>query len=426
MFLARVGNHPRCNINYDPSHFLLQQLDYLAFIDIYDGAHQGVPRQGRGVQPDRPAGRLFGLPGLDRSRRPLPLARRRPGRFRRDLLQARGDTATTAGPCWNGSAASRIPRTARAKARRSSPRHIIRVTEKAFDDFAGGRRPTRRRSGACWAIEVRHGWRSSRTARIRLGMIGGGEGAFIGAVHRIAARLDDQLRLRRRRAVVDAREGARRPAPRSDSIRSAAMPTSTRWSRAEAARPDGIEAVAIVTPNHVHYAGGASLPQGRLHVICDKPLTTTLDRGRRSCDAGRRESGRVFAVTYNYTGYPLVRHAREMVADGELGDDPAGAGRVRAGLADRAARGDRPEAGGVAHRSGAIGRRRRIGDIGTHAFQLAHFVTGLRAERPARRSVDLRSRPPRRRQCHSPAALRRTARAACCGPARSRPATRTV
>ena len=88
MFFERTGNHQRCAINYDPSHFVLQQLDYLAFIDIYARAHPRLPCQGCRVQSDRPPGRLFGLPVLDQSRRPLSLARRRPGRLQGDLLAA--------------------------------------------------------------------------------------------------------------------------------------------------------------------------------------------------------------------------------------------------------------------------------------------------------------------------------------------------
>jgi predicted dehydrogenase len=133
---SAVNNHPRANLLYDPSHFVLQQLDYLAFIDIYHERIKRLPRQGRRVQPDRQAGRLWRLPELGEPGRPLPLAGRRAGRFRRDLLQAERNTASTAGRCSNGNA-PQAPEEGAAKARRSSPSHIIRVTEKAFDDFAG-------------------------------------------------------------------------------------------------------------------------------------------------------------------------------------------------------------------------------------------------------------------------------------------------
>jgi predicted dehydrogenase len=147
-------------------------------------------------------------------------------------------------------------------------------------------------------------------------------------------------------------------------------------ARAEAARADGIEAVAIVTPNHMHVPVAEAFLDAGIHVICDKPLTTTLEQALRLRDKVRA-SGLIFAVTYNYTGYPLVRHARAMVEAGELGairivqveypqDWLAGpletTGQKQADWRTDPAR------------SGAGGC---IGDIGTHAYQLAHFVSGM-------------------------------------------------
>jgi predicted dehydrogenase len=147
-------------------------------------------------------------------------------------------------------------------------------------------------------------------------------------------------------------------------------------ARAEAARAGGIEAVAIVTPNHMHVPVAEAFLDARIHVICDKPLTTTLEQALRLRDKARA-SGLIFAVTYNYTGYPLVRHARAMVEAGELGairivqveypqDWLAGpletTGQKQADWRTDPAR------------SGAGGC---IGDIGTHAYQLAHFVSGM-------------------------------------------------
>ena len=138
MFLERIGNHPRCTINYDPSHFVLQQLDYLAFIDIYARAHQGVPRQGRGVQSDRD-GRA--------SIRGFQTWIDRAGRFRSlgdgqvdlrgDLLQA-GDASAI--DCWAVLEWECCLKNPEDGAREGAPfirDHIIRVTDKAFDDFAG-------------------------------------------------------------------------------------------------------------------------------------------------------------------------------------------------------------------------------------------------------------------------------------------------
>ena len=216
---------------------------------------------------------------------------------------------------------------------------------------------------------------STRQGRIRLGMVGGGEGAFIGAVHRFAARLDDRFEL-----VAGALSSTPDKALRSaqalglDPARSygdfAAM------AKAEAARPDGIQAVAIVTPNHMHApAAHASLDAG-IHVICDKPLTTTLAEAI-TLRQKVRDTGLVFALTHNYTGYPLVRQARSMVRNGDLGEI-----RIvqveypQDWLAEKIEDGGNKQAEWRSDpaRSGAGGC---IGDIGTHAFNLADFVTGL-------------------------------------------------
>jgi predicted dehydrogenase len=214
--------------------------------------------------------------------------------------------------------------------------------------------------------------------RIRLGMVGGGEGAFIGAVHRIAARLDDRYEL-----VAGALSAAPDKAIRSaeaiglGSDRS--YPDFRTMAQAEAARADGIEAVAIVTPNHMHAPVADAFLDAGIHIICDKSLTTTLGEARRLRDKARA-SGLIFAVTYNYSGYPLVRHARAMVQGGELGvirivqveypqdwlaDPLEAAGQKQADWRTDPARAG---AGGC------------VGDIGTHAYQLAHFVSGMMPE----------------------------------------------
>jgi predicted dehydrogenase len=214
-------------------------------------------------------------------------------------------------------------------------------------------------------------------ARIRLGMFGGGEGAFIGAVHRIAARLDDRYDF-----VAGALSATPEKARRSGAALGLAQRSYGDFAEMiarEAARPDGIEAVAIVTPNHLHAPAALACLKAGLHVICDKPLTTALAQALE-LRAAARASDRVFAVTYNYTGYPLVRHARAMVADGALGEirlvqvqyaqdwltEPLEA----TGQKQAAWRTDPAQSG-----EGGC-----IGDIGTHAWQLAHFVTGAQPE----------------------------------------------
>ena len=148
-------------------------------------------------------------------------------------------------------------------------------------------------------------------------MVGGGEGAFIGAVHRIAACLDDRYEL-----VAGALSASSEKAIRSAAAiglgSDRSYPDFRTMAQAEAARTDGIEAVAIVTPNHMHAAVADVFLDAGVHIICEKPLTTTLEEARRLRDKART-SGLIFAVTYNYSGYPLVRHARSMVQGGELG-----------------------------------------------------------------------------------------------------------
>jgi len=209
-------------------------------------------------------------------------------------------------------------------------------------------------------------------------MVGGGQGAFIGAVHRIAARLDDRYELVAGALSSDpvrARDSgdALHLTPERSYADFSAM------AEAEAARPDGIEVVAIVTPNHLHYAPAKAFLARGVHVICDKPLTHRLEDAL-DLQAAVHGSRSIFAVTYTYTGYPLVRQARAMVADGALGDvrivqveypqEWLTQSLEATGQKQAAWRTDPA-------RSGAAGS---VGDIGTHAFQLAEFVTGLTVE----------------------------------------------
>ena len=217
----------------------------------------------------------------------------------------------------------------------------------------------------------------SAPAKIRLGMVGGGEGAFIGAVHRMAARLDDHYEF-----VAGALASTPEKALRSGEALGLAAdrnyPDYLTMARAEAARADGIEAVAIVTPNHLHAPVAEAFLKAGIHVICDKPVTTS-SKDAKKLAALAAKHGRIFAVTHNYTGYPMVRHARQLVAEGGLGDirvvqveypqewlsEPLeGTGQKQAAWRTDPSR------------SGAGGC---IGDIGTHAYQLADYITGIDA-----------------------------------------------
>ncbi|MFV0360456.1 Gfo/Idh/MocA family protein [Tropicimonas sp.] len=215
--------------------------------------------------------------------------------------------------------------------------------------------------------------------RIRLGMIGGGKGAFIGAVHRIASRMDGHFDL-----VAGALSSTPEKARESGEWLGLAPDRSYSDFREMAIREkrlkDGIDAVAIVTPNHMHYPVAREFLKRGIHVICDKPLTSALPDARRLAKLAH-ESDALFVLTHNYTGYPMVRQARGMIAGGEIGTirvvqveypqdwlteavETSGDNKQSEWRTDPA-------------RSGAGGS---TGDIGTHAFNLAGFVTGLELE----------------------------------------------
>ena len=217
----------------------------------------------------------------------------------------------------------------------------------------------------------------SGTGRIRLGMVGGGQGAFIGAVHRIAARLDDHYDLVAgalssdpARATASAAELGLAPDRSYGSY--------AEMAKAEAARPDGIEAVAIVTPNHVHAPAARAFLEAGIHVICDKPMTLTVAEAE-DLAALVKTTGRIFVLTHNYTGYPMIRQARAMVAAGELGDIRLiQAEYPQDWLTERVELSGSKQAEWRTDpaRSGAGGC---LGDIGTHAYNLVAFVSGMEA-----------------------------------------------
>jgi predicted dehydrogenase len=218
---------------------------------------------------------------------------------------------------------------------------------------------------------------AAATGRIRLGMVGGGEGAFIGAVHRIAARLDDRYELLAG-ALAATPEKAQRSGAALGLDPTRIYDDYTAMARREVRLRNGIEAVAIVTPNHLHAAVAEAFLKAGIHVICDKPLTTTLKDARR-LERLARDSGLIFAVTHNYTGYPMVRHARAMVGAGELGQiRVVQVEYAQDWLTSRLEETGQKQAGWRTDpaRAGAGGC---IGDIGTHAYNLADYITGLTA-----------------------------------------------
>ena len=232
----------------------------------------------------------------------------------------------------------------------------------------------------------------AQNRRLRLGMVGGGPGGFIGAVHRMAARLDDHFELvaaalssdpeRSRAAALDLHIAADR-----------AYGSFGEMASGESARPDRIDAVSIVTPNHLHFPVAKAFLEAGIHVICDKPLTTSLDDALALARIARA-TGLIFGLTHNYTGYPMVRQARQMTEGGKLG-------RIRVVQVQYAqdwlttpleATGQKQALWRTdPAQSGPAGA---LGDIGTHAYNIVSFVTGLHGEQVA---ADLSTFVPGRR-----------------------------
>ncbi len=216
---------------------------------------------------------------------------------------------------------------------------------------------------------------------IRYGMVGGGPGAFIGAVHRMAAALDGEYRLLAGSFSSDF-DKSRETGDELGLAPGRVYETYSEMAVAEGALPEEsrIQVVSIVTPNHLHFPVARVFLEQGIHVICDKPLTTTLEDAEHLCRLAA-ERDLVFAVTHNYTGYPMVKEARERVEAGSLG-------QIRKVVVEYSqgwlatlleAEGQKqaewrvdPERGGVSS---------VLGDIGSHAHNLVRYVTGLEVRR---------------------------------------------
>ncbi len=213
---------------------------------------------------------------------------------------------------------------------------------------------------------------------LRLGMVGGGQGAYIGNIHRLAARLDGQWQLVAGAFDVDPARG------REFAIGQGLDPARSYGSyqeliAGEAGRADRVDAVAICTPNFTHYPIAKALIEAGFDVICEKPLTATL-ADAVALEALARESGRFVGVTYTYSGYPMVHEARVRVAAGEIG--AVRTVQVEYPLEWMATAIEQQGNAQAAWRTDPTknGRGGSIGDIGTHAYHLAGFVTGLKLE----------------------------------------------
>ena len=215
---------------------------------------------------------------------------------------------------------------------------------------------------------------------LRMAMVGGGPGSFIGPVHRMAAELDGRIHLV---AGVFSRDPVKNAAAAAawgvapDRV----YPDHHAMIAAERAREDGVRLVSVVTPNHMHFDVSAAALRGGLNVISDKPATLNLAEARELADVVAASDG-LYALTYTYTGYPMVREAREIVARGDLGAVRKVVVEYSQGWLSKPLErdGDNKQASWRADpkQSGVGGC---IGDIGVHAFNIAEFVTGQRVER---------------------------------------------
>lgn len=217
--------------------------------------------------------------------------------------------------------------------------------------------------------------------KLRYGMIGGGRDAFIGAVHRMAANLDGKIELV---AGAFSSNAAKSRASGDDLFLSPdrVYGSYVEMAQAEAQRPaaDRLDFVAIVTPNHLHFPVAKVFLEHGFHVVCDKPVTFDLAEAKELRKLVRK-SKRVFALTHNYTGYPMVKEARELVRNGHLGEIRKVVSEYPQGWlsTDLEASGQKQASWRTdPKRSGAAGC---IGDIGTHAENLARYVTGLEIDR---------------------------------------------
>ncbi len=214
--------------------------------------------------------------------------------------------------------------------------------------------------------------------KLRMGMVGGGRDSFIGPVHRMAAQLDNRIEL-----VCGAFSSTAEKSRQSGrDLRLSPDRVYADYGdmfRTEAALPCGerMDFAAIVTPNDVHYAAASAALDAGFHVVCDKPMTMTLDEAR-SLERRVADAGKLFCLTHNYTGYPMVKEARELATGGELGairrivvEYPQGwlATRLESeGMKQAEWRTD-PARAGVSS---------CMGDIGTHCENLMEYVSGLR------------------------------------------------
>jgi predicted dehydrogenase len=217
-----------------------------------------------------------------------------------------------------------------------------------------------------------------QTEKLRVGMVGGGRGAFIGAVHRLAMRLDGQVTLVAGALSSDP-ENAAASAAEIGIAADRSYADYREMARAEGARPDGIEAVVIVTPNHLHAPVATAFLEAGIDVICDKPLSTTLAEAEALVTLSGK-LGRKLLVTLNNTGYAMVRQAREMVASGEFGRIVAVHAAYMQDWLTLPVDAEGNKQAEWRTDPARAGQSAVLADIGVHAYSLASFISGTQAE----------------------------------------------
>lgn len=216
--------------------------------------------------------------------------------------------------------------------------------------------------------------------RLRLAVIGGGPGSFIGAMHRQSARLDDRYEIVTGMLSSDP-ERSKQTAKELGFAPDRLYSSVVEMLEAEVSRKDGIDAVTIMTPNDSHYEYSMAALERGIDVICDKPMTNTLEEAE-SLHKKVQETGLVFCLTHNYTGYPMVRQAKAMVMDGQLGTIRLiQVEYVQGGKADESK--PMPDVVTWKYDPARSGPSRVMGDIGTHAHNLTRFITGLEVDEVA-------------------------------------------
>jgi predicted dehydrogenase len=218
------------------------------------------------------------------------------------------------------------------------------------------------------------------TEKLKMGMVGGGRDAFIGAVHRMAARLDGRIELV---AGAFSSDPAKSKASGEDLglDPSRVYPDYQTMAAAERKLPENerIDFVTIVTPNNVHFPPAKTFLEAGFHVVCDKPMTFDLAEAKALREVVK-STGKVFALTHNYTGYPMVKEARELVRNGDLGKILKVVAEYPQGWLIQPIDAEGQKQAAWRTDPSRTGASSCIGDIGTHAENLGRYITGLQID----------------------------------------------